>query len=143
MEIHTLELRKLPDSPGADDKESELLNWLRLIRSEREEEIDMLATKTPEMKKAVKRLKQLSADERTQMICEARELAIMDEMARIEAAQAEGKAIGEAIGEARGEVRGERKKAEEVAREMLDNGLEIELISKISGLSPEEINALG
>jgi hypothetical protein len=33
-----------------DSKEEELLNWLRLIRSERKEEIEMLATKTPEMR---------------------------------------------------------------------------------------------
>ncbi|MDR1650402.1 MAG: Rpn family recombination-promoting nuclease/putative transposase, partial [Synergistaceae bacterium] len=68
MEIHTLELGKLPETSGSDVKEGELLDWLRLIRSEREEEIDMLAAKTEEMKMTVGRLKQLSADERTRML---------------------------------------------------------------------------
>jgi predicted transposase/invertase (TIGR01784 family) len=72
MEIRTLELRKLPEKAGADVKEGELLDWLRLIRSESEEEIEMLATKTEEMKMTVGRLKQLSADERARMLYEAR-----------------------------------------------------------------------
>ncbi|MDR1622771.1 MAG: Rpn family recombination-promoting nuclease/putative transposase, partial [Synergistaceae bacterium] len=62
MEIHTLELGKLPETAVADGKESELLDWLRLIRSESEEEIEMLATKTEEIKMTVGRLKQISAD---------------------------------------------------------------------------------
>jgi hypothetical protein len=31
MEIHTLELEKLPNHPGSDAKEDMLLDWLRLI----------------------------------------------------------------------------------------------------------------
>jgi hypothetical protein len=88
----------MPDEPGADEKEQELLNWLRLIRSERKEGIKMLATKTPEMGMAVERLKLLSADERTRLLYEARELAVMDEIARTEVAVAKGKAAGRAEG---------------------------------------------
>jgi hypothetical protein len=40
----------------------------------------MLATKTEEMKMAVGRLKRLSADERTRMLYEAREMYLMDEV---------------------------------------------------------------
>jgi predicted transposase/invertase (TIGR01784 family) len=130
MEIHTLELRKLPETAGADDKESELLDWLRLIRSESEEEIEMLATKTKEMKTTVARLKQLSADERARMIAEARDLYLMDEATRREVAVAEGVA--------RGVVEGELK----MVKQMLINGIEIETISKVSGMSADEIRAL-
>jgi predicted transposase/invertase (TIGR01784 family) len=150
MEIHTLELVKLPETAGADGKESELLNWLRLIGSEREEEIDMLATKTEEMKMAVGRLKRLSADERTRMLYEARELYLMDEATRREVAVAEGEAKGRAEGEAKGRtegeakgrVEGERKGKLEMVRQMLLSGLGIELISQISGMSAEEIKNL-
>jgi predicted transposase/invertase (TIGR01784 family) len=68
MEIHTLELRKLPENAGADGEDGELLDWLRLIKSESEEEIEMLATKTEEIKMTVDRLKQLSEDERTRIL---------------------------------------------------------------------------
>jgi predicted transposase/invertase (TIGR01784 family) len=71
MEVHTLEMKKLPETASDDPKENELRDWLRLIRSEEEDEIEMLAAKTPEMEMAVGRLKQLSADERTRMLYEA------------------------------------------------------------------------
>jgi predicted transposase/invertase (TIGR01784 family) len=130
MEIHTLELGKLPETDCADMKERELLNWLRLIRSEREEEIEMLAAKTEEMGMAVGRLKQLSADERTRMLFEARQLYLMDEAARRKAAVAEGRAEGEAKGKL------------EMVKRMLLGGLEIEVISQISGMPADEIKNL-
>ncbi|MDR1471273.1 MAG: Rpn family recombination-promoting nuclease/putative transposase, partial [Synergistaceae bacterium] len=157
MEIRTLELRKLPETAGAEE-EGELLDWLRLIRSESEEEIEMLATKTEEMKMTVGRLKILSADERTRMLYEARQLYLMDEAARRKAAVAEGEAKGRAEGEAKGRAEGEAKgraegraegeakgRAEgklEMAKRMLRSGLDIQLISQISGMSAEEIKNL-
>jgi predicted transposase/invertase (TIGR01784 family) len=158
VEIHTLELKKLPKDSDENESERGLLNWLRLIRSERREEIEMLATQTPEMEMAVNRLKHLSADERTRMLYEARELAIMDEMARTEAAVAKGKTEAKAEGIAEGEAKGIAKgraegiakgKAEgklenkiEVAKSMLDSDFDLETISKISGLSLDKIESL-
>jgi predicted transposase/invertase (TIGR01784 family) len=121
-EIHILELRKLPETAGAYRKDGELLDWLRLIRSEMEEEIEMLATKTEEMKMAVGRLKQLSADERTRMIFEARQLYLMDEAARLAAAVAEGEL--------------------QMVKRMLRGGLDIATVSQISGMSEAEIKSL-
>ena len=62
-----------------------------------------------------------------------------------------GEAKGEARGEARGEAKGEAKglakgivqgKSEDAVK-MLSLGMDVELISKITGLSAEEISALG
>jgi predicted transposase/invertase (TIGR01784 family) len=142
MEIHTLELRKLPENTGADEKEGELLDWLRLIRSESEEEIEMLATKTEEIKMTVGRLKQLSEDERTRMLSEARELYLMDEAARREMAVAEGEARGIAKGKAEGRAEGRTEGKLEMVKQMLLSGLDIEAISRISGMSAEEIRDL-
>ncbi|GHV46384.1 hypothetical protein FACS1894204_07880 [Synergistales bacterium] len=138
MEIHTLEMKKLPENKSDDDRENELIDWLRLIRSDREDEIEMLATKTPEMKMAVGRLKQLSADERTRMRYEARELYLMDEMARIEGAEARGIAKGNAEGKAEGQ----HEKALEVARSMFADAMSVDIVSKFTGLSVEELNKL-
>jgi predicted transposase/invertase (TIGR01784 family) len=158
MEIHTLEWRKLPETAGSDEKEDELLYWLRLIRSEREEEIEMLATKTEEMRMAVGRLKRLSEDEQTRMISEARELFLMDEDARREAAVAEGEARGEARGKAEGRAEGKAEgraegKAEgraegeargkfDVARKMLSRKMSISDIADITGLNERDILSL-
>jgi predicted transposase/invertase (TIGR01784 family) len=134
MEIHTLELGRLPETAGASEKEGELLDWLRLIRSEREEEIEMLAGKTEEMKMTVGRLKQLSADERARMLYEARELYLMDEAARREAAVAEGRAEGEAKGRSEGKL--------EMVKQMLLRGFDTEVIAQVSGIPAGEIKRL-
>jgi predicted transposase/invertase (TIGR01784 family) len=143
MEIHTLELRKLPETIGENGKEGELLDWLRLIRSESEEEIEMLATKTEELKMTVGRLKQLSEDERTRMLAEARELYLMDEAARREAAVAEGRAEGEARGRAQGKAEGraegETKGKFEVARKMLARKMPISDIADMTELDERDI----
>jgi len=73
-EINTLDLGKLPP----DDDSTDLWYWLKFIKSDNEEDMDMLATRSPQMKKAVGVLKELSADERTRMLYEAREKARMD-----------------------------------------------------------------
>jgi predicted transposase/invertase (TIGR01784 family) len=127
-------LGKLPETAGADKKEGELLDWLRLIRSEREEEIEMLAAKTEEMRMAVGRLKQLSADERTRMLYEARQLYLMDEAARREAAVAEGEAKGRAEGKAEGKF--------EVARSLLARKMSVSEIVDITGLNEGDILSL-
>jgi predicted transposase/invertase (TIGR01784 family) len=142
MEIHTLELRKLPETVGASGKEGELLDWLRLIRSESEEEIEMLATKTEEIKMAVGRLKQLSADEQARMLFEARELYLMDEAARRAAAVAEGEARGRAEGEVKGRAKGKAEGKLEMVKQMLQSGFDIEVISRVSGMTAKEINDL-
>jgi predicted transposase/invertase (TIGR01784 family) len=79
---------------------------------------------------AVGRLKQLSADEATRLRYEARELYLMDEMARNEAAFAEGEAKG----------REEEKTA--LARNALQMGMSIGDISRLTGFSEREISSL-
>jgi predicted transposase/invertase (TIGR01784 family) len=137
MEIHTLEMAKLPEA-GADDKELELLGWLRMIKSDIREDIEMLATKTPEMGAAVARLKQLSEDERVQMIYESQELARMDESVRRKAAFADGLSKGRIDGIADGK----REMAFEIAKSLLADGISPEAVARNTGLSAEDVRFL-
>ena len=57
VEINTLELRKLPSI--TDD--TDLWDWTKFIKSNDEEEMDMLAEKSPLIGRAVGVLKKLSA----------------------------------------------------------------------------------
>ena len=82
----------------------------------------MLATKSPELRKAVGVLKELSADERTRMIAEDREKARRDEASR----------LGGAI----------RENRLEIARNALAEGLSFDLVSKITGLDLEMIEKI-
>ena len=79
-EINTLDLNKLP----ADDDSTELWDWMKFIKTDDEEVLDMLATRSPQMRKAVGVLKELSTDEATRMLYEKREMARRDYESRLE-----------------------------------------------------------
>ncbi|MCL2254823.1 MAG: Rpn family recombination-promoting nuclease/putative transposase [Lachnospiraceae bacterium] len=85
VEINTLELCKIPD-----ESDSRLFYWLKFIKSEGEVEMEALANKDPLMRKAVARLMELSADEKTRLLYEAREKERMDYEDRIDEARSEG-----------------------------------------------------
>ena len=81
VEINTLDLNKLPP----DDDSTDLWYWMKFIKSDDEGVIDMLAARSPQMRKAVGVLKELSADEATRMRYEDREKARRDNESKIEA----------------------------------------------------------
>lgn len=85
----------------------------------------------PMLKKAMDTLEFLSQDAATRMEYEARMKYLRDEASRMNGAKAEGIAEGLATGE--------HKKAVEVAKNMLRIGLEVKIISQVSGLSEQEI----
>jgi conserved hypothetical protein (putative transposase or invertase) len=91
IEINTLELNKIPEQSDNTKK----YDWLQFLKSEREEEFDMIAERSPAVKKAVVELKRLSQDEEAQRLYEAREKALRDEHSRLRTA--ENKKIREII----------------------------------------------
>ena len=74
LEIHTLELRKLPE--GADG--TELYDWAKFIDAETEEELVVIEQRNPTIKKAIVKLRELSADEEARSLYERREKARRD-----------------------------------------------------------------
>ena len=117
-EIDTLELSKLP--PDADS--SDLWYWMKFINSDDREVLNMIAEKSPQMKKAVGVLMELSADEQTRMLYEEREKARRD--------------IASMMGGARREGRND------VARNLLKMDMPIDKIMEATGLTREEIESL-
>ena len=117
-EIDTLELSKLP--PDADN--SDLWYWMKFINSDDREVMNMIAEKSPQMKKAVGVLMELSADERNRMLFEEREKARRD--------------IASMMGGA------ERKGRTYVARNLLKMDMPIDKIIEVTGLTRTEIEAL-
>jgi predicted transposase/invertase (TIGR01784 family) len=81
VEINTLDLNKLP----ANNDSTDLWYWMTFIKTDDEEALDMLAQRSPQMRKAVGVLKELSADERTRILFEKREIARMDFESRLDA----------------------------------------------------------
>ena len=125
IEIHTLELPKLPET--ADNY---LWHWLRFLRAESREDLDMVAQASPKLKKTVVKLLELSEDEEARMIYEAEVKALRDDRARMRGAFEngvfQGKAEGKAEGRIEGKNEGKNEKALEIARNLIDIGLPVE-----------------
>jgi len=130
VEVDTLELPKLPHNTDG----SALWDWLKFLVAEREEELNMLAEKNPQIGKAVARLQELSEDERTRLLAESREKMEWDNAARMQAAIEKGREEGLEKGLEKGLL--------SVAHAALKRNLPIEEITALTGLSKEKIQAL-
>ena len=158
QEINTLELTKLPKTSD----ETDLFDWMMLIRAKNEEEYTMLAEKKPIFKKVVAVVKKLSADEEARMEYDKHELWRMDYAATMRNATRKGMAKGlekgfatglekglatglekgRAEGKAEGRAEGEAKNKMKTARIMKAKGFSIADIADITGLPKKEIEKL-
>ena len=114
-----------------------------------------IVDKNPVMQETLQELRGLSIDPQLLSIEEMRRKAKLDyntnmlvsrEMGRAEGeakGRAEGKAEGEAKGRAEGKAEGLAASKMESARVMLENHYPLEEISKITGLSPEQLREAG
>ena len=128
LEIHFLELRKLREQ--ATGLEKRLVRWMLFLAARTRERMEELAEEEPMMQKALTTLEFLSQDKQTRELYEARQKALHDYAS----------AIGEAMEQ--GETKGETKKALAVARAMLAKGMDVALVSEVTGLSVEEVQSL-
>jgi predicted transposase/invertase (TIGR01784 family) len=129
MEIDILEIPKVRKKAHKDDK-SPLGNWMRFFSARKKEDFEMLAQTNPAIAEAWSVIKRLSADESARMIAESREKALRDYTSM--QAEAHRKGLWE----------GERKGKLEVARNLLQEKLPVELVAKSTGLSVEEVSQL-
>ena len=121
LEFYILELPKIKEESKINEK---LNKWIKFIRSP--EALKMEDLKDKYIKKAMEELEKLGDSEEEQERAFQRELFIMDL-----------KAI-----EARGIDKGEKNTKIEIAKKMLKDGLDIEIIIKYTGLTKEEIEKL-
>lgn len=91
LEIHTLELPKLP----AENDGTALWRWLRFVASETRDEFASLAREDTVMAETVGRLLELSADEITRLRAEARDKWLFDQASRERHSREEGRREGE------------------------------------------------
>jgi predicted transposase/invertase (TIGR01784 family) len=112
-----LNLARLPE-----DEESKLMDWLRFLRAEKEEEFKMLAGKNPMIQEAYCKLQVMSEDEANRMIYEARLKAQRDDYSRMEGARREGR--------------------EEIILQMAQYGMDVTAIAAITHLSEQEVGGI-
>jgi flagellar biosynthesis/type III secretory pathway protein FliH len=135
-EINVLNLEKLPA-----EEDSKLVDWLRFLKAEGEEELEMAAERNPVIQEAYCKLQEMSEDEANRMLYEARLKAQRDEYSRIQGALRKGREEGWEEGRGEGREEGLEKGREEG----LEKGREEErgeAVKKLLayGMTPEQVS---
>ena len=136
FEIHFLNLAKVKDDEniGQDEEKKKLYNWLRFIETDDEEVRNMLAQESPIMAKANATINIMEMSPKEKWLYENR--------MKYEHDKASWKHVGYQEGIERGFADGAYQKSIETARIMKHEAFDLNIISKITGLSKEEIDKL-
>ena len=132
------------------DLSKKLEQWLAFIDYEKGEWIEMATKNNVKIKKAKEEMEYLTGEAATRRIAELREKYIRDEAAIKSLAMERGlqegieRGIKQGIkqGIEQGIEQGEVKTKAEIAKKMKEEGINIETIIKITGISEEELNKL-
>ncbi|EGK12292.1 Rpn family recombination-promoting nuclease/putative transposase [Kroppenstedtia eburnea] len=124
LEIHFMELPKLEEEPF--DMGGGLVKWLLFLKGLDKSKWEEIAVDQPELRKAMTTLEFLSQDREARYLYEMRRKALLDERSMMEGAREEGMAEGKA----------------QVAKNLLQMGMEIASIAKATGLTEAEIRKL-
>ncbi|MDR1306583.1 MAG: Rpn family recombination-promoting nuclease/putative transposase [Treponema sp.] len=139
MEIHVLNLERLPP-----DGEGRLIDWLRFLKAETEEEFKMIAEKNPMIHEAYCKLQVMSEDEANRMIYEARLKTQRDDYSRMNGAHQrglqEGIEKGREEGREEGQKEGELRATRKIILEMGKKGLDVKTIAAVTQVSEQHIN---
>lgn len=119
-EIHFIEIPKLEDN---SDEKDMLVAWTQFLKNPESEKIRDLESKVKEIKKAKDELIRISNDDKERELYEMRQKAIMDELNALSKAKEEG--VNEQINI--------------TIKNMLELGLEKEIIAKSLGITISEI----
>lgn len=128
LEFHFIELSKFRKIKP--DINRPLERWLLFIEPSSTEVLEMITYRDPGISKAEKLLESLSMDEEILKLYDLREKAINEEESKFTGAREEGKKEGLQEG------------LYLVAKNMLNAGMDIHTIKKVTGLKAEEIIAL-
>ena len=156
MEVNTLDLMKKPDPKTSDPN---ITKWVEFFNAKTEEELKMV-NKMPDVavKQAAQIVLKVNQDEDLRVRAEQRENAVRAYNSEMLASKQEGMKIGiakgmeEGINKGRAEGmaegiskgRAEGAKAEkiELAKNALRNGIGVQMVSAITGLTIDEINGI-
>ena len=137
---------ELPKFKKKKPKVADLLEkWLYVIGGD-QKMIEECKNDNEEIKEAVKQLTEMSADEYERELYEIRERSRLTYNTEMNEARRKGEEQGKKRGEKRGEKRGIKigkiEEKRKIAKKMIEEGLDIKLIQKLTDLSEEEIKSL-
>ena len=155
LEIDIIELPKII---GKEKERDNLLDWLYFLENPKSERVTEKMKENENLKEAVKKLDNLSEDEKMQRIADLRQKAIMDEKAiyekglevgiekgiqrGMEKGMEEGIQRGMEKGIEKGIMEGSQKEKIEIAKKMLELKIDKETIAEATGLTEQEIEKI-
>ena len=155
LEIDIIELPKII---GKEKEQDNLLDWLYFLENPKSERVTEKMKENENLKEAVKKLDNLSEDERMQRIADLRQKAIMDEKAiyekgleigiekgiqrGMEKGMKEGIQRGIEKGIEKGIMEGSQKEKIEIAKKMLELKIDKETIAEATGLTEQEMEKI-
>ena len=149
LELHTIELKKFSENSDANltdiiaKVKNSLDMWVAFLTHDDLLAKDNLPSEldSPALKKALNVLDVMNFEADEREIYEGHLKWLSMEASALKKAEERGRAEGEAR-QSEGRVEGEVKKAHNIARTMLQKGMDIHIISEMTGLSVEEIISL-
>ena len=135
MELHVLELKKLPPK---DQNEDGVIRWMRFLGGKSRKEFEDMAEKDEYIKEAYEDLKKLSLDEQKRLEYEVRQRAIRDHNSQMKSAERRGEKRGIAIGE----ELGTQNTLKRLVKANVESGKSLEEIAEFLGLDLSEVQRL-
>ena len=131
QEIHFIEIPKLED--GSDEKDM-LVAWIEFLKNPESEKVRSLEMSVDEIREAKDELIKMSNDDTQRELYEMRAKTLRDKISALN--EAERKGIK------KGREEGEKNKAIEIAKSLINLGLDKESIAKSTGLDLCEVEKL-
>lgn len=129
LEICIIELEKVKEF-YQKNKHDEKAQWMLFLDNPNSVEVQDIMKRNEEIKEATILVKKMSQDEKMQRLADLREKAIMDEKESYNTGKNDGEKIGE------------EKSKKEMANKMLELGIDVNIILKVTGLNKQEIENL-
>ena len=139
QEIHFIEIPKLED--GSDEKDM-LVAWIEFLKNPESEKVRSLEMSVDEIREAKDELIKMSNDDTQRELYEMRAKTLRDKISALNEAERKGIKKGRAEGIKEGIEKGEKNKAIEIAKSLINLGLDKESIAKSTGLDLCEVEKL-
>lgn len=138
-EIHFIEIPKLEE--GSDEKDM-LVAWIEFLKNPESEKVRSLEMSIYEIREAKDELIRMSNDDAQRELYEMRAKTLKDKISALNEAERKGIKKGIQKGRQEGIKEGEKNKAIEIAKSMINIGLDKETIAKSTGLDLSEVEKL-
>ena len=117
-----------------NNKDNQVLQWMKFLDNPQDMEVRKIMEKNQDIKEAKEELDKISQDDRLRRMALKAELERMDQEQRLYEAKRDGKAEGK--------KEGIKQNQKETAIKMLKEKMDIKVITRITGLTEEEIKKL-